>query len=39
MVLETAGEGESLVRVRFRVTTMYVVRPSVRMSPAARQKD
>jgi hypothetical protein len=39
MVLESVGEGENLVRVRFRVTAMYVVRPSVRMSPAARQKD
>ena len=34
-----AGDSEQVVKLLFRVTVRKPVRPSVRMSPAARQKD
>jgi hypothetical protein len=34
-----AGDAEEVVKLLFRVTVRKPVRPSVRMSPAARQKD
>ena len=33
------GDSEQVVKLLFRVTVRKPVRPSVRMSPAARQKD
>lgn len=39
IIPKSADNAEGLVKVRFRVTERKPVRLSVRMSPAARQKD
>jgi hypothetical protein len=39
IIPRSAGDADDLVKVPFRVTERKPLRPSVRMSPAARQKD